>query len=395
MDVLTSIKRRPVTPELEEIMKATMEDVQEGSCVGPFGSTEEVTKFLGSSAWIPTQRFAVNQANKVRGCDSATVNFVNVAAEIQEKLQLPSTDQNVAVIRRLWAEAEGCPIEGWVLDERKAYRQIPIKPDHRRFSVICFKNPQNHAMNYFVMIGHSFGLVAAVYNYNRRSALIDEILRKLFGLVSFCYYDDKYGFELQTTARSAAEVGRAAHTILGAQFDLKTLQNGQILEILGVTYDLWGMLLQIKDKRKRELVHEIESILKDDLLDPGHAGKLKGKLMFAGSQLWGKTGRAFLRAISERQYMKFKVYKDEKLKLNEALEAALKQWIRLILNGPTRELTIVNPKKSDVVIFTHGSYPDDRKRETKELNPPMIGAVMFSIFHLQPVQGSRVCRRSS
>ena len=129
MDVLTAIKRRPVTPELEEIMKATMADVQEGSCVGPFGSTEEVTKFLGSSSWIPTQRFAVNQANRVRGCDSATVNFVNVAAEIQEKLQLPSTDQNVAVIRRLWAEAEGCPIEGWVLDERKAYRQIPIKPD--------------------------------------------------------------------------------------------------------------------------------------------------------------------------------------------------------------------------------------------------------------------------
>ena len=128
MDVLTSVKRRPVTPELEEIMKATMEDVQEGSRVGPFGSTEEVTKFLGSSSWIPTQRFAVSQANKVRGCDSATVNFVNVATVIQEKLQLPSTDQNVAVIRRLWAEAEGCPIEGWVLDERG----LSADPDQAR-----------------------------------------------------------------------------------------------------------------------------------------------------------------------------------------------------------------------------------------------------------------------
>jgi hypothetical protein len=105
---------------LEEIMKSTMEDV----CVGPFGSTAEVTKFLGSSSWIPTQRFAVSQAHKVRGCDSATVNFVNVATVIQEKLQLPSTDQNVAVIRRLWAEAEGRPIEGWVLDEKKAYRYL-------------------------------------------------------------------------------------------------------------------------------------------------------------------------------------------------------------------------------------------------------------------------------
>ena len=119
--------------------------------------------------------------------------------------------------------------------------------------------------------------------------MIDEILRKLFGLVSFCYYDNKYGFELQTTARSAAEVARAVHTMLGAQFDLKKLQCGQILEILGVTYDLWWMLLQIKDKPKKELVFEIEAILRDDRLDPGHAGKLKGKLMFAASQLWGKT----------------------------------------------------------------------------------------------------------
>ena len=53
--------------------------------------------------------------------------------------------------------------------------------------------------------------------------------------MSFCYHDDMYGFELQTMARSAAEVARAVHTMLGAQFDLKKLQNGQILEILGVT----------------------------------------------------------------------------------------------------------------------------------------------------------------
>ena len=50
----------------------------------------------------------------------------------------------------------------------------------------------------------------------------------------------------------------------------------------------------------------------------------------------------------------------------------------------------VNPKKSDVVIFTDGSYPDDGKKETKELNPPMIGAVMLSRLHLQPVQGMKI-----
>ena len=58
------------------------------------------------------------------------------------------------------------------------------------------------------MIGHSFGLVSAVYNYNRRSAAVNECLVKLFGLVAFSFYDDKYGFEPAETvvsARLAAE----------------------------------------------------------------------------------------------------------------------------------------------------------------------------------------------
>ena len=37
--------------------------------------------------------------------------------------------------------------------------------------------------------------MSAVYNYTRRSAAIDEILMRLFGLVSFNFYDDKYGLE--------------------------------------------------------------------------------------------------------------------------------------------------------------------------------------------------------
>ena len=51
---------------------------------------------------------------------------------------------------------------------------------------------------FFVMIGHSFGLVAAVYNYNRRSA---AILVHLFNVVAFNFYDDKYGFETDSLPR--------------------------------------------------------------------------------------------------------------------------------------------------------------------------------------------------
>ena len=60
--------------------------------------------------------------------------------KVTEKLQLPSTDANVAVIRMLRSSSGGKPLRAWVLDERKAYRQIGIAPEHRKFSVVTFKH---------------------------------------------------------------------------------------------------------------------------------------------------------------------------------------------------------------------------------------------------------------
>ena len=174
-----------------------MEDVAEGSTVGPFQDEDEVTQFLGCDDWIPTQRFEVVQQNKVRGCDSATSNLINKTAVIADKLQLPSTDLNVAVLRELRTRAGDRRLQGWVLDERKAYRQLPILPQHRKFSVICLKDPEDDRPKYFVMIGRSFGLI------NRRLAALNDVFARLFKTVSFNFYDDKYGFETELTAPSA------------------------------------------------------------------------------------------------------------------------------------------------------------------------------------------------
>ena len=100
-----------------------------------------VTEVVQQTDWVPTQRFEVVQKNKVRGCDSATTNLVNRATVITEKLQLPSTDSNVAALRCLRSKSPWSKLAGWVLDEKKAYRQVAISPAHRKFSVICLKDP--------------------------------------------------------------------------------------------------------------------------------------------------------------------------------------------------------------------------------------------------------------
>ena len=376
--VVRNVKKCEVTENTEKIWAATMEDVEEGVTVGPMFSRDEVSAFLGTEQWIPTQRFEVVQKNKVRGVDSATVNGVNMATTITEKIELPSTDVNVAALRWLRSHVDKDEkIEGWVLDERKAYRQIGVKPDHRRWSVISLREPSTGKVSFFVMIGHSFGLVSAVYNYNRRSAAITDVLRRIFLVAAFNFYDDKYGFEPSTTCSSAFEVAQKVHLWLGAQFDPKKLQQCRDPTILGVTYDLSDMLLKIKPSRKLELEEEISSILECQVFPPGQAGKLRGKLMFGASQLWGKIGRAFLRSLSERQYSKM-----NHTKLNKALAISLQQWLWLIKEGPPRPIEFAKPRTPDFVIFTDGSFPDGSKGSPAV---PWIGGVLFQ-KGAQPLQ---------
>lgn len=330
--VIRNTNKCEISDNTQKVWDATMEDVHEGVTLGPYLSIHEVEQIVGTP-WIPTQRFEVVQKNKVRGVDSATTNGINMATQITEKLDLPSTDVNVAAIRWLRSNTKGRKLRGWVLDERKAYRQVPIRPDHRRWSVIALKEPCSGRIAYFVMVGHSFGLVAAVYNYNRRSALITDILRRVFSVAAFNFYDDKYGFEPEDTVDSAFAATQAVHLRLGARFDQKKLQKAEDPTILGVTYDLTHMKVLVKESRKAELMDEIKSILQSGVLSPGQAGKLRGKLMFGSSQLWGKIGRAFLRALSERQYSRW-----PSSDLNAAIRLSLGEWEHLLEKGPPRPI---------------------------------------------------------
>ena len=59
----------------------------------------------------------------------------------------------MAAVRSLKSAAPMQSLGGWVLDEKKAYRQVPINPDHRKYSVITMKNPDSGSPSFFVMVG--------------------------------------------------------------------------------------------------------------------------------------------------------------------------------------------------------------------------------------------------
>ena len=361
------IKCKGVTKNSKKIWDNTIEDRDAGYCLGPFYEPEEVDEVVKDTEWVPTERMDVEQKNKVREVDSATVSLSNQLTAVTEKLKLPSTDRNVGRIRRQ-LKKRNCKLKGWILDEKKAYRQIPVRPAHRKFTVITLMDPVLKRAAYFVMISHSFGLTAAVYNYNRRSALLNEIMNKIFFIPALSYYDDKFGFEEEDLIEGAHEIVKKLHTWLGAGFDEEKCKCGDEVEILGVTFDFKANEVKVKEQRKADIMSWLQRILDEEKLTPGEAGKLKGVLQFASSQIWGKVGRAFLRSLSERQYDK----SGSDFSLNGALKASLIFWKYLISKGPARPMQVFDEPEADIVIFTDGFWPDESSTEEAR-----IGAVVF------------------
>ena len=80
------------------------------------------------------------------------------------------------------------------------------------------------------MVGHSFGLTAAVYNYNRRSAIVNDILQNVFELIARNYYDDKYGFTTVGLVQQELLIVESVHKWAGISYSAAKLQAGEVVD---------------------------------------------------------------------------------------------------------------------------------------------------------------------
>ena len=243
-DVLKQIHSSTAVPEAtQECWDKTLTDVDNGYCQGPFWEESEVTAAVGSNLWVPTPRWPLIQHDKVRAIDAGNVSRVNDLAAITERLELPSTDITITAVRsmldRLKARNQGSEkLRAWVIDEEHAYRGIGIHPSQKRFAVVAMKDPASGKVAFFLMTGHAFGWSAAVYNFNRRARLKQEILRKLFYLPCWAYYDDLYGLETDETVDNAVAVARKVHELLGILYGEHKVKQGPDVDLLGVAFRL-------------------------------------------------------------------------------------------------------------------------------------------------------------
>ena len=183
------------------------------------------------------------------------------------------------------------------------------------------------------------------------------------------YDDDKYGFEAAGTAPSAKEFAEGIHCILGVQFEKNKLQLSCSPVILGATYNLEEMVLEIKKSCKEELTDTIASILKSGTLDPGsRASSFVRVEPYLLQAPFGKTVGHGCRSHVPHSAV-------------GALAPAVEQadHVRAAERSPS------GARRS--ALFTDGFAPDPRKSEKGE---DRVGAVMFDRRADRPFQFSEI-----
>ena len=312
----------------------------------------------------------------MRGCDdaSATGGETNLAASMSERLQVPSTDKNAAIVKQLQEMAGGRRLAAWLADEAKAYRQVPVRPEDRHFSVVAVFDVDTSRVAYFVLVGHAFGLVSAVYNCNRRALAVSLFFLRVCFLLVSNHYDDRYAFTLEELVVEESECVQRFYKLLGIDFAVAKCPVGTVIDILGITYNFISSSLLVKAERRMAILAELRTILRTDQLEPAAAAKIKGKLQFIASHYAGRHGRTFLRAFSERQYSRGGCRA-----LGAGLRLAILGWIRTLETGgkPRRLVGDFDNQPPDVVLFTDGSFPDPRLREDPAAPVPRVGWVSF------------------
>lgn len=287
------------------VYEETMKEVDRGWLEGPFPIFELEE---GSSI---SRRFGLWQKTKYRCIDDFSGSLVNATCSVSESPFIHTIYISCAMLdrwmRNLCHQERSVSIVGRSFDLKAAYRQLYIKPCHRKHSYISVFNPSTSGVEIYRGVALPFGSIQSVYNFLRLSHAIWFLgATKLLSPWSF-YYDDFLCCNDEYLAKHTEECILLFFKLIGwriAEDGAKAETFSNRFNCLRVTFDLSETLnfrLSVANvsSRVEELTREIEHVLSTRKLKKSAANKLRGRMQFAENQIFGRLSRRCLKAISE------------------------------------------------------------------------------------------------
>ena len=290
-------------PELDQdLFEATMKEVSKGFLEGPVCQSS-----LPPGSTL-TKRFPVKQKNKVRPIDDYKASLVNFAVTQNEGVTIHTID-HIAAMTSCWMRHGNLspkdPLVAKCWDLSDAYKQVPLSDNAFELdSYLAVFDPSSKGAKIFKQRVLPFGSIASVTAFLRVSLAIWKIGSSLLKLMWSAYFDDFLCLARVSEAKHVEFCVNSIFSILGWKVSThKLLPFSSICKVLGVQLDLrqsGDSLCMISNTTERveELVQDIANILSAKTLPRVEGEKLRGRLQFASTQVFGRKLKRLLKVLS-------------------------------------------------------------------------------------------------
>lgn len=246
-------------------------------------------------------------------------------------------------------------------DLSSAYRQVGLNEAGRRVAFIRVFDSTDGTWKIFQAQVLPFGAIKSVHSFLRLARVIWWL-----GVVGCClfwssFFDDYIVFSPPPLARSSELSAIALFRLLGWIFAAegrKCKPFGETCETLAVFFDLTASnryVCKISNTASRveEISGEIQRLLENGFIVQAEAQKLRGRMQFAESQVYGRTGKRCIACLRD-----FASRRRTKISMRDAI--FLRLFLSLIKSDEPRVISLHPPKS--VVLITDACY----ERESRE-----------------------------
>ena len=351
----------------------TLDELSSGWLQGPY----EISDLPSES--ILTRRFGILQGGKVRPIDDFTASLINLTSSSTEAISLHGVG-TIGSLAAFWLEqlhrsraSESLLVK--TVDLRKAYKQLCVSEKALDDAFIVVWDPHERKPKIFRSCVLPFGACASVHGFCRTSLAIWKIGVKGLLLPWTAYFDDYVVICRDVLARHTDWVLDTFFKLIGWAVSVDKMEDfSAAAKALGIILDLADCRLGVArisntEKRRRELHEFITKVLDAGSLSQREGPRLRGRLLFAEAQMFGRRSVKAMGALSQHIH-------SARTKLSKDCVDALSTLRDRVLNGKPREVWSFSSRV--LHMYVDASY------EPEAAHPGGLGGVL-----IDPSTGAR------
>ena len=344
-------------------------EVQQGRMAGPFQApawlqtnTTPLKEFSHTSTLLPlphpdpiiAMAFSIEQTGsdgkqKIRRGEDWRRSGHNQACHMTDQPYHHTPDHYTWLAQYTRQRSDEPPLV-WGHDHDGAYRQLPL--DDPSIAYVLLLTPDGPTLwHHHVLL---FGSAASVWAYNRFGDMLSAVARTIACIPVVHYVDDYGAIEPTGSANSGFDTFESINSILGFHMKISKKQPpAKSHRIQGVIIECDPDKITVAPcpSRIKNISEQLQGHLRTQLMTPEQARKLAGKCSFTTTQLFGRVGRAALRALYDKAFSNTDT-------INSHTHSAITALLNILQHCQPRQLPLQPQQTQHTIIYTDAFYKE-------------------------------------